>query len=68
MFKNVFLELPFGTVPAMEWNGQMINQSLAIARLIAREYGLDGKTNLESAMCDVYGDCTADITNSKLPI
>nr|XP_034308305.1 glutathione S-transferase 1-like isoform X2 [Crassostrea gigas] len=36
-------------------------QSLAIARFLAREFGLSGKTNLEQAQCDVIVQTTEDL-------
>ncbi|KAK7092015.1 glutathione S-transferase 1-like [Littorina saxatilis] len=39
---------PFGQAPYIEHNGKYYGQSLAIANFLAREFGLAGKTNLES--------------------
>ncbi|KAK3784174.1 hypothetical protein RRG08_001483 [Elysia crispata] len=43
---------PFGQLPVLEVDGQMIGQSGAIDKFLAREFGLYGKTNMESCQID----------------
>merc|ERR1712168_181021 len=43
---------PYGQVPLIQWNGEIIAQSMAIARFLAAEFNLKGKNNLESAEID----------------
>ena len=40
-------ETPLGQLPYLEIDGVKLPQSIAIARFIAREFNLAGKTNLE---------------------
>lgn len=56
-------KVPFGKLPIMEVDGTVIHQSLAIARYLARETGLDGKTTLEKAQVDAIVDTVNDLTN-----
>ncbi len=53
-------------LPALEYDGKTIFQSMSIARFVAREHGLAGKTSFESAQVDMYVDCVTDLINSKL--
>lgn len=48
----------------MEYNGQKLGQSMAIARLLAREYDLYGKGNWEAAQVDMIIDCVSDLISS----
>merc|ERR1712058_120083 len=43
---------PFGQLPLLQWGDQVICQSMACARFIAREVGLAGNNNMESAQVD----------------
>ena len=49
----------------MEYDGKKIVQSIAMARFVAKENGLAGKNNMESAMADMLVDCMSDLGNSK---
>jgi hypothetical protein len=42
-----------------------IVQSVAIARYIARENGLGGKTSIEIAQADMLVECNADFINKS---
>jgi len=57
---------PPATVPILELeNGVQIRQSLAIAKYLAREYGLAGASNLEMAFVEQVMDTMAiDVQNS----
>ncbi|RUS84491.1 hypothetical protein EGW08_007730 [Elysia chlorotica] len=46
---------PFGQLPILEVDGQVIGQSTAINNFLAREFGLYGKTNMESCQVDQIG-------------
>ena len=37
---DVFTETPWGSLPILEVDGQVLSQSMAIARFVAREAGL----------------------------
>ncbi len=53
--------MPFGQVPVLEKDGEMICQSIAIARYVAREHGLAGKDNWTQAQADMVVDCIMDL-------
>ena len=57
--------MPFGQLPALECDGKVISQSLAIARFLARENGLAGKDNWEAAEADMIADCINDMFTSR---
>ncbi|XP_061427182.1 hematopoietic prostaglandin D synthase [Lethenteron reissneri] len=48
--------LPFKQVPVLEVDGKILSQSFAIARFLAREAGVAGKTSLEQAQADMLVD------------
>ena len=48
--------MPCGQLPVLNYNGVEISQSMAIARFLANEFGLAGKTNLEKARADMIVD------------
>ncbi|XP_078659356.1 hematopoietic prostaglandin D synthase-like [Branchiostoma floridae x Branchiostoma belcheri] len=56
---------PMGQMPVLGVDGQMMCQSLAIARYVARENGLCGKTSWEEAQADMFV-CGADDLLTKL--
>merc|ERR1711868_114626 len=43
---------PYGSLPLLEWNGECLAQSMAIARFVAKEVGLAGRCNMECAQDD----------------
>ena len=55
---------PYGSLPLLEWNGCCIAQSITIARFIAREVGLAGRTSLECAQADEVVDTISDLFNA----
>jgi glutathione S-transferase len=57
--------MPLGQIPVLEFDGQVLSQSLTIARFLAKEFGLAGKTNLEQAQADMVIDTGNDLDNSK---
>eukprot|EP00095_Tigriopus_kingsejongensis_P005005 maker-scaffold139_size317827-snap-gene-0.16 protein:Tk05005 transcript:maker-scaffold139_size317827-snap-gene-0.16-mRNA-1 annotation:"hypothetical protein DAPPUDRAFT_230761" len=61
-------KIPFGQLPAVEYNGEFIPQSMAIARFMAREFNLGGKTNLEMAKADFVVECISDCLNKIVPV
>ncbi|KAJ8948970.1 hypothetical protein NQ318_022994 [Aromia moschata] len=56
-----FLETPFGMLPILEIDGRPVAQSIAVARYLAREFGLAGKDEWESLQCDVLIDTLGDL-------
>ena len=55
---------PFGQLPLLSWNGEVISQSIACARFIAKKVGLAGKTELEQAQADEIVDVIQDLVNT----
>ena len=54
-------QTPYGSVPVLEWDGCTVAQSVSIARFIAKEVGLGGRTNLEAAQADEIVDAINDL-------
>merc|ERR1711892_1483018 len=52
---------PYGQTPLLQWDGQVIAQSMTITRFLAAEFGLKGKNNLESAQVDEIVDTIEDV-------
>merc|ERR1712018_359656 len=52
---------PCGQLPVLCYNGTEIAQSMTIARFLAKEFGLAGKTRLEEARADMIVDCLQDL-------
>merc|ERR1712130_696619 len=57
---------PFGQLPLLQWGDQVICQSMACARFIAREVGLAGNNNMESAQVDEIIDVIQDLINAGM--
>merc|ERR1712179_442765 len=55
---------PFGQLPLLQWGDEVICQSMACARFIAREVGLAGNTSMESAQVDEIIDVIQDLINA----
>ncbi|XP_072351419.1 hematopoietic prostaglandin D synthase-like isoform X1 [Scyliorhinus torazame] len=64
-FQAAFLwdSLIFKQIPVLNVDNIIINQSSAIARYLARETGLAGKSNLEQARVDAIVDTINDFMN-----
>jgi glutathione S-transferase len=58
-------DTPFGQVPLLEYDGQLLSQSISIARFLAKKTGLHGKDDLEQARADMIVDYVTDFNNSK---
>lgn len=57
--------MPFGQVPVLEVDGQMLAQSHSIARYLARQNGLAGKSDWEQALTDMFVDYVKDMMICK---
>merc|ERR1739838_58836 len=55
---------PYGEVPLLFWDGEVIAQSLGVARFLAKEFHLTGKTNLEAAQVDEIIYALQDVINA----
>ena len=56
-------KIPYDQLPVLCHNGTVIGQSMTIARFLACEYGLSGRTNLEQAQANEVVDALCDIQN-----
>ena len=52
---------PLGKLPFLEFNGKSYNQSIAIARYLAKQLKLTGKNDLEDLVIDGVVDTIVDI-------
>ncbi|CAH1248718.1 HPGDS [Branchiostoma lanceolatum] len=59
-------QTPMGHLPILEVDGTMICQSKAIARLIAKDIGMAGKTPLEQAQADMICDSLEEFGEKML--
>merc|ERR1712128_393519 len=60
--------LPYGQIPVLHYKGQVLCQSISIARFLAAEFGLGGKTNLESAQADEIVDAVSDLQTAMAKV
>ncbi|XP_014214032.1 glutathione S-transferase-like [Copidosoma floridanum] len=58
--------VPYGQLPVLEVDGQRVAQSNAIARYLARKYGLVGADEWEAMQCDVLVDSLGDLRQELL--
>lgn len=54
---------PWGQVPVLEIDGVMVEQSLPLARHLAKQFGLDGKDDMERLQADVFVAHLDDLKN-----
>jgi len=59
---------PFGALPILEFDGQVLAQSLAIARFLSREFGIAGNSRFEEALVDSVVDTSNDILGDIIKI
>ena len=62
-FATVKTRLPYGQLPTLKYDGEVICTSMAIARFLAGQFGLAGDSNLEAAQADEIVDCVNDVVN-----
>ena len=55
---------PWGQVPLLEWDGEVVAQSMACARFLAREFNLAGRNSMEMAQVDEIVDVIQDLLNT----
>ncbi|VDM84498.1 unnamed protein product [Strongylus vulgaris] len=61
-------EMPFGQMPVLEIDGQKLAQSYAIARFLAKKFGLVPKCPFEEALVDSIMDQFKDFQNEIRPV
>ena len=59
---------PFGQLPLLQWGDEVICQSMACARFVAREVGLAGNTSMEQAQVDEIIDVIQDLINAGVKL
>ncbi|GAV03519.1 hypothetical protein RvY_13928 [Ramazzottius varieornatus] len=59
-------DTPFKTLPVLDFNGVQLGQSMAIARYLATEFGLRGRTPYEQALADSVAEAADDVLASHL--
>ncbi|KAL5014353.1 hypothetical protein ScPMuIL_008623 [Solemya velum] len=50
-----------GQLPMLEVDGKVVNQSSCMARYLAKEFGLLGKTNMDAAQIETIVECCNDL-------
>ena len=55
----------FGTLPVLIWDGEVLGQSLTIARFVARKAGLAGNNDVEMARADMVTEEVVDMVISE---
>ena len=58
--------LPFGQLPCLVWDGEMICQSMAICRFLAKQMNIAGKNSLEMAQVDEIVDVIQDVIRDNV--
>lgn len=53
-------DFPWGQLPVLEINGQVLAQSLAICKYLGRKFNLIGSDEFEASKCDEYVDSIMD--------
>lgn len=57
--------MPFGQLPILEYDGKLANQTLAIARYVAKQVNLVGKDDWEDLQIDATVDTIYDLRSSE---
>lgn len=57
--------MPFGTLPLLEIDGKVLNQSSAICRYLAKKANLAGSDDWESLLIDIAVDNFKDFGQCK---
>jgi len=58
----------YAILPCLEYDNVKISQSFAIARHLAKKFGLNGKDDLEEAKIDEYTGCLMDLFHQMEPL
>ena len=57
-----------GFMPELKWNDEILVQSNAITRFVAKEVGIAGKNSVEMAQCDAIVDFCSEMVTGKAKI
>ena len=58
--------LSFGQLPCLVWDGEVICQSMAICRFLAKQMNIAGRNNLEIAQVDEIVDVIQDVIRDNV--
>merc|ERR1711955_84860 len=64
-FTSVKARLPWGQLPTLKYKGTTLTQSVSIARFLATEFGLVGRTSLQAAQAEIV-DAITDLVNARV--
>jgi len=59
---------PWGSLPVLEVDGKQVGQSMAIARVVAREGGLYGKNAVEQGLVDSVVDVVTELREKTITL
>jgi len=65
---GLITDYPTGQVPVLQVGDEMISQSIAIARYLAKQHGLAGKDDWEQARADMFVDGIGDMNGPMEPV
>merc|ERR1711892_26647 len=64
-FGSVKPNLPYGQLPILKYNGELLCQSMTIARFLASEFGLAGRNDVEKSQADEIVDAINDLFDGR---
>lgn len=64
-FFVTFAATPWGQLPVLEIDGVKVEQSIALARYLAKQFNLDGKDDMERLQADVFVAHLDDLKNRE---
>jgi glutathione S-transferase len=67
-FEKLIAQSPLGAVPWLEVDGVKLPQSVSLARFLAGEFNMDGKTSIEKAHADIIVDTYLDLVAAITPV
>jgi len=67
-FGTLQSKLRYKQLPKLLYDGEILYQSLTIARFLADEFGLSGRTSIESAQASEVVDRVADLVSARFKI
>lgn len=63
-----FIDTPFGKLPILDIDGNVVNQSIAISRYLAKKTNLAGSDEWESLLIDIAVDNINDLRLGKYKV
>ena len=56
---------PFRSLPVVEWDGEMVGQSVNVAKFVARKVGVAGDNDVEMARSEAFVDFSIEMVESE---